>query len=55
MRLVSIYNCEAGLKIAKPIYDDQNRVLLNEGATLTDSILNRLKSKGISHIYAQLT
>ncbi|MDK7667360.1 MULTISPECIES: HD-GYP domain-containing protein [Cytobacillus] len=53
MRLVSIYNCEAGLKIAKPIYDDQNRVLLNEGATLTDSILNRLKSKGISHIYAQ--
>ncbi|RSK26382.1 HD-GYP domain-containing protein [Bacillus sp. HMF5848] len=51
MRLVSIYNCEVGLELAKPIYDENARILLNSGTVLNEAFINRLKSKKISHIY----
>lgn len=53
MRLVSIHNCEDGLILAKPIYDQNSRVLLNSGSTLTSSLINRLKEKNIHHIYVK--
>lgn len=53
MRLVSLHNCEEGLVLAKPIYDQNSRVLLNEGSELTQSFIQRLKDKNIHHIYVQ--
>lgn len=51
MRLVNIHNCEAGLVLSKPIYDKNNRILLNTGKELSDSIIDRLKRLGVNHIY----
>lgn len=53
MRLVSIHNCEEGLILAKPIFDQTSRVLLNTGSVLTTSLINRLKEKSIHHIYVK--
>lgn len=53
MRLVSIHNCEDGLILAKPIFDQNSRVLLNEGSELTRSLIQRLKDKNIHHIYVK--
>lgn len=53
MRLVSIQTCEEGLFLAKPVLDENNRILLNEGVQLTPSILDRLKQKQVNHIYVK--
>lgn len=53
MRLVSIHNCEEGLILAKPIFDQTSRVLLNTGSVLTISLINRLREKNIHHIYVK--
>lgn len=53
MRLVSIYQCEPELTLAKPIYDKNNRVLLNTGYKITANILKRLDELGIHHIYVE--
>ncbi|MCA1029686.1 HD domain-containing protein [Bacillus timonensis] len=52
MRLVSIDNSEEGMVLAKPIFDENARILLNVGATLTQTHINRLK-KRISFIYVK--
>lgn len=53
MRLISTLNCHEGLKLAKPIYDNKNRILLNAGVRLTDKIIKQLKSKEIGFIYIE--
>lgn len=53
MRLVSIHNCEEGLILAKPIFDHNNRILLNQGSTLTASFIQRLKSKKVPFVYVK--
>lgn len=53
MRLVSIYDIEEGVALAKPIYDHNNRVLLNENVTLRSSIIRSLINKGVTHIYVK--
>lgn len=53
MRLVSIHNCEDGLILAKPIFDQNNRILLNEGSKLTSSFIHRLKSKHVPFVYVK--
>lgn len=53
MRLVSIHNCEEGLILAKPIYDQSNRILLSAGSALTVSFIHRLKEKNVHHIYVK--
>ncbi|WP_044022771.1 HD-GYP domain-containing protein [Bacillus sp. SG-1] len=50
MRLVSINNCESGMVLAKPIYNEDARLLLNVGTTLTEAHINRIK-KRIAFIY----
>lgn len=52
MRLVSINNCEIGMVLAKPIYDEDARLLLNVGTILTESHINRIK-KRIPFIYVK--
>jgi putative nucleotidyltransferase with HDIG domain len=53
MRLVSIHNCEEGLILAKPIFDQNSRVLLNEGSVLTLGFIHRLKAKKIHYVYVE--
>lgn len=53
MRLVSLVGCEDGLILAKPIFDENNRVLLNEGTVLSPLFINRLKDKKINHVYVK--
>ena len=52
MRLVQINNCEVGMILAKPIYNEDSRLLLNIGTLLTQSHIDRLK-KSISFIYVK--
>jgi putative nucleotidyltransferase with HDIG domain len=53
LRLVSIHNCEEGLILAKPIFDQSNRILLSAGSALTNSFIKRLKDKNVHHIYVK--
>jgi putative nucleotidyltransferase with HDIG domain len=53
MRLVSIHTCEEGLILAKPIFDQNSRVLLNEGSVLTLGFIHRLKAKNIHYVYVE--
>ena len=53
LRLVSIHSCEEGLVLAKPIFDQSNRILLSAGSALTNSFIQRLKDKNIHHIYVK--
>ncbi len=52
MRMVSIHHCEEGMVLAKPIYDENARVLLNIGTSLSQAHINRLK-KRISFLYVK--
>lgn len=53
MRLISILDCHEGIKIAKPIYDEKNRILLNSGIILTERIIDQLKRKEIGFLYVE--
>jgi putative nucleotidyltransferase with HDIG domain len=53
LRLVSIHNCEEGLILAKPLFDQNSRILLNEGSVLTLSFIHRLKAKNIHYVYVK--
>ena len=53
LRLVSIHNCEEGLILARPIFDQSSRILLSAGSVMTDSFINRLKEKNVHHIYVK--
>lgn len=53
MRLVSVKKCQPGMRLAKNIYNEKGMILLSVDVELTQNLLNRLLSKGISHIYIQ--
>jgi putative nucleotidyltransferase with HDIG domain len=53
MRLISIHRCSPGMVLAQPICTDQGTILLNKDMKLTDSMIERLKQKGISKFYIQ--
>lgn len=53
MRLVSIHNCDEGLILAKPIFDHNNRILLNEGSKLNSTFIQRLKRLHIPFVYVK--
>ena len=51
MRLVETLSVEVGTKLAKAIYNENGKVLVNKGVTLGDRILKRLIQLGITYIY----
>lgn len=51
MRLISTKNCQAGMILAKTLYNDTGHVLLSEGVSLTKPMIERMQSLGISLIY----
>ncbi|MCL6445221.1 MAG: HD-GYP domain-containing protein [Alicyclobacillus sp.] len=53
MRIVGIRHLVSGMRLAKPIYDADGRMLLAKGVTLTDSYVHRLEQMGIAHAYIE--
>lgn len=53
MRLVSVNQLQAGMKLGKKIYNDEGLTLLADGVELTDALINRLTSIDIGYIYVQ--
>lgn len=51
MRFVKRNNLEAGMSMARPIYSDDGRVLLNSGVILNDTYIKKIIAMGISGIY----
>ncbi|MFF2531200.1 HD-GYP domain-containing protein [Brevibacillus sp. NPDC058079] len=51
MRLVSIAKCEAGMQIGKPIYTDNGTVLIGEGVSLTQRMIDSLSNRGVGMVY----
>ncbi len=49
MRLVPIGSIKEGSLLAKSIYDEEGRVLLNHGIELTESLIDKLK---VNQVYA---
>ncbi|NLM35980.1 MAG: HD-GYP domain-containing protein [Clostridiales bacterium] len=51
MRLVPIECVKEGSLLAKPLYDDEGRILLKEGIRLTSTIIKRISSIKIYSVY----
>lgn len=51
MRRINIESLHVDMKVARNISDDEGRILLNSGVTLTDVYIERLRELGISSIY----
>lgn len=51
MRFMPVIYVREGAKLGKHIYDDEGRILLKKGATLTRKILNRINEMGIRSVY----
>ncbi|RNB83394.1 HD-GYP domain-containing protein [Brevibacillus fluminis] len=53
MRLISLDQCQAGIKLGRPIYNENGVVLLAEGVELTDKLIDKLKQYNVSIIYIE--
>lgn len=53
MRLVSLDKCQSGIKLSRPIYNENGKVLLSEGIELTDQLIKKLKKYHVSTIYIE--
>ncbi len=51
MRLVATKSISEGTKLAKAIYNDNGKILLHEGVSLTSRMLHRLIEIGITYVY----
>ena len=50
MKQINIENVTNGMVLARPIYDDKNRMLMQQGSRLSDTVLNKLKEIGFLNI-----
>ncbi|GLX66291.1 HD-GYP domain-containing protein [Paenibacillus glycanilyticus] len=53
MRKLQIGSVKPGDKLAKPIFQDNGRVLLGEGVELNDRYINRLQNLGVDVVYIE--
>lgn len=53
MELVDVKNCSEGSVLAKPIYDERERLLLNKGAVLKKEQMSILSRFGIKEVYVE--
>lgn len=53
MRSIEVGQLKAGMKIARTIYDDMGRVLLQNGAVVSERYIEKLVSFGIPYIYVE--
>ena len=55
MRLISVNQLQAGMRLGKKIFNDEGLTLLAEGAELTSPIINRLAKMDIGYVYIEDT
>lgn len=53
MRLISVNSLQAGVCLAKPVYNEHGSTLINKGISLTARMIERLDSLGISYVYIE--
>lgn len=53
MRAIEIEQLRPGMRIARTIYDDNGRVLLNSGAVLNDRYISKLSAYGVPFVYVE--
>ncbi|MED1662966.1 HD-GYP domain-containing protein [Brevibacillus laterosporus] len=53
MQLLSINHCESGMKLSRNIYSSNGSVLVGNGVTLTQSMIERLNELNINSIHVQ--
>lgn len=53
MRLVSVNSLQAGVCLAKPVYNEHGFTLINKGIPLTARMIEKLDSLGISYVYIE--
>lgn len=51
MRLIASKNLKIGTELAKPIYNDKGKILLQKDVVLTDVMIRRLLDLGITYVY----
>ncbi|MFC4404851.1 HD-GYP domain-containing protein [Gracilibacillus xinjiangensis] len=51
MRLVSTNLLQEGVELARPIFDDNGRILVQRNIKLSSKMVNRLKSSNITYVY----
>lgn len=51
MRLLPIYQCEPGMKLAKKIFSSDGIVLLGDNQELTTRLISRLEECGVQYVY----
>lgn len=51
MKLTRTRKLKPNMVLAKPIYNEQGRILIQEGIHLTDSMIKRLIDQGITYVY----
>lgn len=53
MRLITLDNCQAGTRLGQSIYDENGRVLLARGTSLTENLIRRLIEFNIFTVYIE--
>lgn len=53
MRMVSLYHCRPGMRLAKSIFSVDGRVLLAKDMELTDTLIRKLEECGVTYVYIQ--
>lgn len=53
MRLAAVSNSLINSVLARPVLDDRGMILLGEGVTLSERLVDRLKSLGVYNVYIQ--
>lgn len=53
MRLVPTRSCEPGMRLAKPIFNEEGIVLLGAHVELNSSLINRLGQLGVDFVYIE--
>lgn len=51
MRRVPLHSLKPGMKLGRPVFDSEGRILLREGVVLTERFIKRLKKLGIPSVY----
>lgn len=53
MRLVTVKSLKENIKLAKPVYNEKGNVLISEGISLTERMINRLIELGVTFVYIE--
>ncbi len=53
MPLISVDRLKPGLQIGKPLYDDQQRLLVADGYTLDSVVIRKLRERGYTYVFVK--